>query len=260
MKTLILQFVILGLATAALANNEEYFSITTNQAAEVKQTLELFDKGEITLDQITVGRDEMWGHTLVVYYETHTNDVTTSMKLPISRCYGAMDRYSEAVRLAQDYVTVFSNDWRGWRIIGSANIDLKNFDAAVSAYTNAVRLGDNDGSCIPLAFTAMKIDRLDIVKNILSRLFDLKNSKTLSHRKSLEAVGALVLYSLRTNQKDIFAKALSGLSNNDFMSRNDLKFLVDKGCEQFQGADIDRIRQEMASATSSTNSVSSPPR
>jgi hypothetical protein len=45
-KLLALQFVILGWAIAAFADNLENFSLNTNQAAVMKLKLEAFDKGQ----------------------------------------------------------------------------------------------------------------------------------------------------------------------------------------------------------------------
>jgi tetratricopeptide (TPR) repeat protein len=258
MKKLILQFLILGLATAAFADEQKSFLITTNQAADVKQKLEAFDKGEISLEEATEPGGEAWGHELVNYYVIHTNEVTIKMKLPISRCYAAMGKYSEAAKLAQEYVNVYSNDWHGWRILGGANYLLEDFKAAVNAYTNAVRLGD-DGSYAKLAFAAMKSDQDDLVGNLVPQLLVLKNSVSKDKTvRPIEIEVALVLYSLRTNQKSIFIRAIEGVNPKDILAHDDFTFLVNQGCKQFKGTYIDKIRQELGLATSSTNSVSSP--
>jgi hypothetical protein len=65
MKLLILQFAIFGLATVALADDLQNFSSNTNQAIkqkhaddEVREQLELYENGKVTLDEITVDRNE----------------------------------------------------------------------------------------------------------------------------------------------------------------------------------------------------------
>lgn len=261
MKILVLQLVaIFGLASVLVADDTKTITLTPDQTTDARHQLEAYEEGKIGLDDITTVRDEAWGQTLVAYYLTHTNDVTIKMKLPIGRCYGAMGKYPEALQLAQEYVSVYSNDWHGWRIIGSANLDMKNFSDAVDAYAKAVRLGD-DGSCAPLAFTAMKIDRLDVVRDIVPRLLAVKDSKATQFVKPLDGVTALVLYSLRSNQEDIFVKALSGLNASEILARNDLVFLVRQGCQQFKGKDIDKIRQKMgisSESNSNTNAISNP--
>jgi tetratricopeptide (TPR) repeat protein len=176
------------------------------------------------------------------------------MKLPISRVFAAFGKYPEALQLAQEYVSIYSNDWHGWRIIGGANALMTNWNAALTAYTNAVLLGDEDSSA-SLGSAALQADRLGILHEFLPQLFRLKNSQS---KKAIQASTMLVIYSLRTEQKDIFVKALDGINPKDILAHEDVTFLVRQGCKEFKGKDIDKIRQEMESAISSTNSVSNP--
>jgi len=57
------------------------------------------------------------------------------MKLPISRCLGATDHCQEAMKLATEYVAVYSNDWRGWRVLGLSRFGQKDYDGALTALT-----------------------------------------------------------------------------------------------------------------------------
>ncbi len=254
-----LQFVIFGLATITFAGDLQNFSITTNQTAEAKQKLEAFENGRISLEE-TAGTS--WAEScqaIITFYLSHTNDVTVKMKLPVSRCFAALDKYPEAVSLAKDYLQVYSNDWRGWKILGAANFAIQNYDAAVRALTNSARLGD-DGSYAPLALAALKTDRLDIVQGLVPHMLVLKWAKPTHEVVPLDIVMALTLYSLKADRQDIFVEALDGIHGNQIVSRNDLHQLVIANCKQFKGADIDKIRHEVESAPSSTNNVSSPPR
>jgi tetratricopeptide (TPR) repeat protein len=256
MKFLFLQLIaIFGLASVLLAEDLTIISLTSDQAADVRHQLEAFEKGNVTLDEITVDRDEDWSHKLIAYYYTHTNTVNTKMKLPVSRCLGGFGKYSEALQLAQEYVSVYSNDWHGWRIIGTANMQLQNFSAALNAYTNAVRDGDV-GNYPALGLAALKTDRLDIVQDFVPRLLHLKNSKS---REALQAATVLVIYSLRTEQKDLFVKAVKGLDPKDILAHDDVTFLVKQGLEQFKGEDIDKIRQELEAVTGSGSSSTNNP-
>jgi len=106
----------------------------------------------------------------------------------------------------------------------------------------------------------LQIDRLNVVREIIPHLLILKNSKQASPYDQLSVVGVLMIYSLKADQQDVFVKALDGVSAKQILSRDDLPELVKTGCERFKGADIDKIRLELKSATSSTNSVSSPSR
>jgi tetratricopeptide (TPR) repeat protein len=256
-KLLILQIVILGLATALLAEDEQNFSITTNQAAEAKLKLEAYEKGTMTLKELTESGDENCKE-LISYYLLHTNDVSVKAKLPIGRCFAAYDKYPQAAQLAAEYVQIYSNDWHGWKILGGANLAMENYDTAIEPLMNAAKLGD-EFSYAPLTFAALKLDRLNIVSNLVQHLFVLKKVEPPPEAVPLDIVTVLTLYSLKADRKDIFVKALDGVSAKQILSRDDLPQLVKEGCERFKGEDIDKIRQEMESATGSTNSVSSPP-
>ncbi len=248
MKLLILTiFAALGFACVLCADETAEISLTTNEQTAVRQQLQAFDRGEITLEETTEPGGESGCQKLVAYHLMHTNDVTTKMKLPISRRYGAMGKYQDAVRLAQEYVGVYSNDWHGWRILGSANLFMNNFNAALHAYTNAVRLGD-DLSYAALGLAALKTDRLDIVSNMVPRLVALKTSKLTSRNQSLQLATDLVIYSLRTNQKDLFMKAVEGFDPKEILAHDDVAFLVKQGCEQFKGGETDRLCQKLETA------------
>jgi tetratricopeptide (TPR) repeat protein len=257
MKLLILQIVIFGLATAVLAEDLQNFSISTNQGAEVKQKLESFETGEVTLNELTDNdRDRQ---EIIDYYNSHKNAVSIKAKLPISRSFIALDEYQQAAELAAEYVQVYSNDWRGWKILGGADLLMENYNAAVDALAKAASLGD-DYSYASLTFAALKIDRLDIVSNIVDHLLTLKKSQPPPESEPLDIVTVLTLYSLKADKQDVFVKALNGVSAKQILSRDDLPQLVKAGCDRFKGKDIDKIRQEMESAANSTNSISSPPR
>lgn len=136
------------------------------------------------------------------------------------------------------------------------------FDQAVSAYTNAARLGDED-IYAALGAAALAADRLDILQDtVVPRLFDLKeDAARFSLKKRLEMRMILAGYSLRADKQDIFIKALDGVDFQDVLNRDDLKQLVTAGCERFKGEDIDKIRQKLGIASendSKTNAVSSP--
>jgi hypothetical protein len=227
--------------------------LNSNDVVEVSQRLDQYENGKITLDDLTQNGVTELDQKLVSYYLSHPNAVTVKMKLPISRLFAAADDYQNAAKLAADYVSAYSNDWRGWKILGGANLGMGNYSAAVGALTNSAQLGD-DGSYAPLAFAALKSDQLDVVHNILPQLFALKHSKS-SRVVRLDIVGVLVVYSLKTDQQDIFVKALDGVSEKQIVSRDDLHQLVMTGCNRFKGEDIDKIRQQVEAAATDSNST-----
>jgi len=224
------------------------FVLTADDVNTVSNTLSAFEGGGISLDEITVNRDEEWGRKLLTYYVVHTNAITTKMKLPISRCFAGFGKYPEAAALAQDYVNVYSNDWHGWRILAGADFFMKEFNGALIAYTNAVLFGD-DNSYPALGLTALKVDRLDVISNTLPRLLALKSSKATNRNQALQLATVMIAYSLRTNQKDVFIKAVEGFDPKDILTHDDVAFLVKQGCNEFKGKDIDSIQQALGTAT-----------
>jgi hypothetical protein len=258
MKTLIIKFLIWGLATVAFADDALVISLTENEQSEIRQKLEAYEKGAMTLDELSGNGNGKLAQEIIAYYLSHTNDETVKMKLPISRCFAGFDRYQEAEKPAADYVQVYSNDWHGWKLLGGANLFFGNFDAAIGALTNSAALGD-DGSYAPLAVASLKPNRLDVFQNIIPHLLVLKRSEPTREINPLDMVLVLAASSLKANKQDVFIQALDGLDAKQILSRGNLKQLVETGCERFKGADIDKVRLEMESATGSTNRVSSPP-
>jgi hypothetical protein len=240
---LAITFAMFGLLSILLAAAVD-FPLTTNEETEVGQKLEAYESGKLTLDELTLNGGEESRRELIGYYQLHSNHVTLKMKLPVSRCFAAFNRYEEAAKLSAEYVRVYSKDWRGWKILGGANFLMGDVNAAIGALTNSARLGD-DGSYAALGLAALNAERLDVFRDIISHLLILKRSKSTSEVNPLDIVMLLVGYSLRVNQQDLFIKALDGVDAKQILSRDDLKQLVTTGCERFKGKDVDRIRQEI---------------
>ncbi|HXR03827.1 MAG TPA: hypothetical protein VN836_03875, partial [Verrucomicrobiae bacterium] len=73
----------------------------------------------------------------------------------------------------------------------------------------------------------------------------------------LDIVTVLVLYSIQSNQQEIFIKALAGIDTRRILTRDDLKQLVETGCKRFQGKEIDRIRHEFETAEATVSGSAS---
>jgi hypothetical protein len=262
MKTIFLICVVILNTTFVLWADDATTSLPLNKTPDAKQKLEAFEKEAMTLKELTEKDGDAGRQELIDYYLSHTNDVSVKAKLPISRCFAIMENYQQATRLAAEYVQVYSNDWHGWKILGTAHMFIGSNNAAVRELTAAAKLGD-DYSYAPLAFTALQIDRLDIVSNLVQRLLVLKKQEPPPEAGQLDIVTVLVIYSLKADQKEVFIKALEGVSAKQILSRDDLPQGVKAGCERFNGKAIDKIRAEMETAagnnTNSSNTNSSSP-
>jgi hypothetical protein len=243
-------FAIFNLASVLLAVDLQYFSITTNQAAEVKQTLDAFENGKLTLQDLNENAGTEGCRKLVGYYLLHTNEITAKATLPIGRSFAGFNLFPEATNLGAQYVTIFSNDWHGWRLLGAAYNSLNLSNESIRAYSNAMKLGDND-SYASLAQVALKNNRLDLVKDMLPQLFSLKDNPQTSEKNKLNLITILIFYSVRTHQKDIFIKTLEGEDVKQILQNWMVKNNVRAGCKVFKGDDIDKIRQAVEAADQS---------
>jgi tetratricopeptide (TPR) repeat protein len=247
MRLLALQITaVLGLAGVLRANDTLPTSLTANETVEVRQKLEAYEKGNATYEQLTT--NEAWGRKLVVYYLSDTNAVTVKMKLPISRALAGFQRFPEAAQLAQEYANVYSNDWRGWSIVGTAKLVVKSYDEAISAYTNAVRLGDEE-HYPALGLAALAVKREDILRTIVvPRLLVLKDAERIPRDERNDMVKVLLGYSLQADRKEIFLKALQGLDIKEIRSNEEIKMLVGEGCDEFESKAVEKICQELEKA------------
>jgi hypothetical protein len=243
-------FAFFNLASVLLAVDLQYFSITTNQAAEVKQTLDAYEKGKLTLQDLNENAGTEGCRKLVGYYLLHTNEITAKARLPIGRSFAGFNLFSEATNLGAQYATVFSNDWHGWRLLGASYNSLNLSNESIHAYSNAVKLGDKD-SYASLAQVSLKNNRLDLVKDMLPQLFSLKDNPQTPEKNKLNLITILIFYSVRTHQKDIFIKTLEGEDMKQILQNWMVKNNVRAGCKIFKGEDIDKIRQAVEAADQS---------
>ena len=240
-------FAIFNLANVLLAVDWQYFSITTNQAAEVKQTLDAFEKGQLTLQDLNEQAGTEGCRQLVGYYLLHTNEISVKAKLPIGRSFAGFNLFPEATNLGAQYVTVFSNDWHGWKLLGTAYNSLNLSNESIHAYAIAVKLGDGD-SYVSLAKVALKYNRPDLVQEILPQLFSLKNNPQTPQKNKLNLITILTFYSVQARQKDVFIKTLKGEDMKQILQNWMVKNNVRAGCKVFKGEDIDKLRQAVEAA------------
>lgn len=234
---LIQSIVLLIFCGCSKTKQDQVPTLSAEDTAEVRSKLEQFDKGVIPLSDVSGDPD--FGKKLLLYYEAHANEMTLKMTLPVSRVLAIFRQFEPAIALASPYVRVYSNDWHAWKILGGANMMLKNFPAALNAYTNATRLGD-DSSCGPLAGAALRVDRMDIVREMVPHLLELKIKPTEGVER-LDIVMVLMVYSLRAEKPEIFVQALDGIKPEDIQSRKDLSGILEQGCQRFKTKEVEEI-------------------
>jgi tetratricopeptide (TPR) repeat protein len=216
---------------------------------QVKQKLEAFDLGDITYESLTGNSDSNLMLTEYYFSLPPTNSVTTKMKLPLSHSLAVWGQYPQAVQLAQDYVNVYSNDSRGWGILGGSKMMLKSYDDAIAAYTNAARLGD-DKNDLALGLAALAVDRMDVLEKIvIPRLLEQMNeADEFPEKKRNQMRGCIIAYAIKLGKKEVFIQAVTGVDFSKLYQWPDLENVITLACKKFKGPDIDQIRKKLAEA------------
>lgn len=208
----------------------------------------------MTLEQLT--DKPKWDYELLGYYRSHKNEVPPKWKLPISRCLAGSGSFEEAANVAIEYVDVYSNDARGWRIVGAAKLMDKSYDEAIRALTNAIRLGDTY-SYKPLGMAAVALTRTNLLRDVVvPHLLKTKDAEGTSKDEELDLALILVAYALEANDREVFVQALNGLTASSIMERGDLPYYVVKGRERFNDKrvkglceDVDKLLSERSKET-----------
>src|SRR5690348_8667216 len=164
MKLIIIAIINVVLVESTLhAGDLMDFSITTNQAFQIRQQLNSYDQGTISLKELGEKASKDKWRQIIGYYLLHSNSVSEKCKLPIARCYAQFHKISEATRLGEEYINVYSNDWRGWRLLGYCYFAVNSNEKAMHAYQRAAELGDKE-SYEPLAGIAIQNRDWDVVR------------------------------------------------------------------------------------------------
>jgi hypothetical protein len=144
-------------------------------------------------------------------------------------------------------VAIFTNDYRGWRILATASVMLDDNHVAFDALKRAVTLGDQ--TCyVPLAATALKLNRVETVRDMLPNLLKIKKSTGPPKFVKMDVVAVLTTYSLKTGEKDVFMRAISGELVEDILERDDVTACVSKACKSFEVPELDQFCRELHEA------------
>ncbi|HEX5222343.1 MAG TPA: hypothetical protein VFZ59_22510 [Verrucomicrobiae bacterium] len=221
--------------------------LSEKEMNQIKQRLEAYEASKLSFDEIsgTVNVTNMALLTnMTAYFRMRSNDVTTKMLLPISRCFVIVGEYSDARALAQRYLNVHSNDCRGWNILFVANDNAESYDAAVQTGTNALSFGCEEN--LPaLGAAALRVHRTDVLENlVIPRMLAKKDSDPDSQYRQ-EMRTFLAYYSVISTNETLFVKALRGVKRNDVGPGSDLGRCIKEGCELFKTKEAERICREL---------------
>jgi hypothetical protein len=208
-------------------------TLTDAETALIKQKLDGYENGTTDYDAFFKPNLPQACEKLVTYYFAKSNEISLKMKLPISRCFAATDRYEQSAALAKEYVTVYSNDWRGWRVLGGSDFMLKDYVGAITALTNAAALGD-EANYTAIALAAVAINRSEVVSNLVPRMMLVKDSTARPESDRLDVAMGLTVYAIDTTRPEVFTQAIRGFTKKQLFSRPDLKRQVLLACEKFK--------------------------
>ncbi len=234
--------------SCALHGFGETVTLSEKQSNEIKQRLEAYERGALTLEEIAGPKnitDASIFTNMTVYFEAHSNQVTLKMLLPISQCFLLTGGFSEAARLARDYLNVYSNDCAAWGVLVPAKAMTESYGEALRAGTTALQNGC-EKQIAPIGLMALNAQRFDLLENtIIPRLLIIKDAeKDLKIRR--EMLNVLVMYSVIATNKDLYVKALRGETARDLGDNLDLRRCVQRGCELFKAKETEKLCRELA--------------
>src|SRR6478736_7443190 len=144
MKLLFLWVALIGAAFVLVGFGSESTPLSEAESRQVRQRLQAYERGELTFHEVSSAAFQTNAvaiTNLARFYQTHSNEVTVPMLLPISRCMAVIGRGREAATLAQRYLNVYSNDCRAWDILFAAKMIAKSYTEAIEVGTNALAHG-----------------------------------------------------------------------------------------------------------------------
>lgn len=246
-RTLVVFAGVAATSSGILAAEAKKSEQAERQPDQIEAILRECAEGSRKLQDLYTDDNAPLRRRIVSYYETNTSRMPVRHTLVVGACMGKDGDFQRAAELAESYVAVYSNDWRGWQMLGSASYMLDRNERAFSAYKKAVALGE-DTCYAPLAVVALDLNRLDAVREILPQLLRIKNSEEPPKFVKLEIVAALSVYAQRAHSKEVFLKALEGLKVEDILSRDDIAAAVVKACQEFKAAEVQDICQKVDDA------------
>ncbi len=244
----IIYFLIAGLSlsNALRLTGAEASPLSENESHQIRQNLEAFERGMLTLDQIS-GPEyvELAALTnITTYFMAHSNEVTLKMLLPISRSFVVTGNSSDGALLAKKYLNVYSNECRAWDILLGAQSSAHLYGEALQTGTNALRLGCENNIVI-VGILALDAGRNDLMENmIVPRLLVLKDTEKGVDKKR-EMLNVLVMHSVNTTNRALFVKSLRGVTLVDLKANPHLRGCVRSGCRLFDAKETEKLCDEL---------------
>lgn len=225
------------------ASGDEIPTISERQTSKTRRDLKAYERGALTFEELTQPTGN--SSNLVAFYLTHTNEITVKMLLPIARSYAVHGNFQMGAKLAAEYLNVYSNDWKAWSVLGGAKAFMQQYNEALTAMTNVIRLG-SDSNIAGTGLLAIQTERLDILETLIyPRLLHVRNAESTPEREKLDVTKVLVLYSLKVKKKDEFVRALAGIKVEELRKNEELAGFVRQGCRLFGAQETEGLCRQL---------------
>jgi hypothetical protein len=219
------------------------------QQAKGRHLVEDWELDKLSAKAAYGGSDLTNCEAVIAYYDSQ-DSVSIKAKLPISVCLAGYHRLEESRKLASEYVNVYSNDWRGWHILGISCAGQSSWNAAISALTNAIKLGGTNDYAV-LAMICCSHERTEVVREFVPQMLAIKRSCKTGDSYRLELIKTLIYYSSKIGDEELFVKTLEGVSASEVASESDLPCIVTTVCGMFTNkaaVDICKALQKQSDA------------
>jgi hypothetical protein len=224
---------LVALLLAASNVSAELPVLSDAESERLARALRDYDQGRLSYGELFKPGRPKADTNLAAYYFARSNSLTVKMKLPISSSLAVTDHFPEAAALGREYVAVYSNDWRGWAVIGGAEFFLKHYEAALEADTKAAALGD-ESNYAGLGYAAVTLGRFEVLDRFTPAILRRKDSEQIPEDERLQLVLVLTGYANKAKRPEVLVRALSGISAKQIESLPALKRLILDSCEIFK--------------------------
>jgi len=199
--------------------------LTQEQTDRIRRLLGDAEAGKVDLYE---DLDQESCQAMVVYALHSTNSIPTKAKLGVARCLGKSGQSVRSAKLAEEYVRVCTNDWRGWRTLGFSYWNARMYDQATVALSNAVALGGIEVEpelASSAAAAGMVSGKLEIIAGVASGLVSSLRSARFDTETRLEALSVLTFYAIATGRTNVATLALGDLQPKDLFRIGSLRIL-----------------------------------
>jgi tetratricopeptide (TPR) repeat protein len=183
-------------------------------------------------------------------YEKNPNGWEITNLFDVADGYTDQKKFNTAISIYQKILSVQPTNVIAMRGLGTCYFLTANYDAAIVQYKQGWDSGD-DVSLLDLANMYIIASRISEIKSLVPDLLTVRKRMADSGEKH-EITNVLIIYSLKgasPPDKNVFLKALDGLSDNFILASKDTTALVVPGLKVFGYQDrADKLAAEIKKA------------